>query len=160
MKYDNETEMKTYTLYEMTVLLKTGLWSGGEVEKLGYLGTAVPCATPAHGCGLTGIAVDHDTMVERCEVSASGAGCKLLISQYRPYAGAYVACIVTSTLSDRQTLLMQLSDTVAGKRDPYSFSHDLYKRNAFSLERRYKGNFSSMRSGEAHMPRKSKFFGR
>lgn len=51
MKYDNETEMKTYTLYEMTALLKTGLWSGGEVEKLGYLGTAVPCAPPAHGCG-------------------------------------------------------------------------------------------------------------
>ena len=160
MKYKNETEMKTYTLFEMTALLKAGLWSGGEVEKLGYLSTAVPCAPPAAGCGLAGIAVDHDTMVERCEVSASGDGCKLLISQYRPYAGAYVTCTVASTLSDRQTLLMCLSDTVAGKRDPYVWSHNLYKRNVFGLERRYARNHSSMRSGEVHMPRKSKFFGR
>lgn len=160
MKYGNETEMEIYTLYEMTALLKAGLWSGGEVEKLGYLGPPVPCAPPSRGCGLTGIAVDHDTMVERCEVSVSGGGCKLLISQYRPYAGAYVACVVKSTLSDRQALLMCLSDMVAGKRDPYVWSHNLYKRNAFGLERRYEGNHSSMRSGEAHMPRKSKFFGR
>lgn len=160
MKYENETEMKIYTLFEMTALLKAGLWSGGEVEKLGYLGPPVACAPPACGCGLTGIAVDHDTMVERCEVSVSGGGCKLLISQYRPYAGAYVACVVKSTLSDRQALLMCLADTVSGKRDPYVWSHNLYKRNVFGLERRYEGSHSSMRSGEVHMPRKSKFFGR
>lgn len=152
--------MEVYTLYEMTALLKAGIWSGGEVEKLGYLGPPVFCASPAYGCGLTGIAVDHDTMVERCEVLASGGGCKLLISQYCPYTGAYVACIVESALSDRLTLLAQLADTVAGKRDPYVWSHNLYKRNVFGLERRHGGSHSSMRSGEVHMPRKSKFFGR
>lgn len=160
MKYDNETEMEIYTLYEMTALLKTGLWSGGEVEKLGYLGTAVPCGLPAHGCGLTGIAVDHDTMVERCEVSASGNGCELLISQYRPYTGDFVACTVTSTLSDRQTLLMQLSDTVAGKRDPYVWSHNVYKTNIFAIGRRYGSGHTSLRTGSIDPPRKSKIFGR
>lgn len=160
MKYENETGMSTYTFFEMVALLKTGLWTGGEVEKLGYLGAAVPCELPACGCGLAGFAVGHDTMVERCDVSASGDGCKLLISRYRPYTGDYVACMVESAFSDRQALLMCLSDTLAGKRDPYVWSHNLYKRNGFGIERRYEGNHSSMRSGEIQMPRKSKFFGR
>ena len=34
--------MAIYSLHEMAGLLKTGLWQGGEVEKLGYIGTAVP----------------------------------------------------------------------------------------------------------------------
>ncbi|MCS3267183.1 DUF5456 family protein [Bacteroides fragilis] len=33
----------------MAGLLKTGLWQGGEVEKLGYIGTAVPHASPRTG---------------------------------------------------------------------------------------------------------------
>ena len=39
--------MAIYSLHEMAGLLKTGLWQGGEVEKLGYIGTAVPHASPA-----------------------------------------------------------------------------------------------------------------
>lgn len=38
--------MAIYSLHEMAGLLKTGLWQGGEVEKLGYIGTAVPHASP------------------------------------------------------------------------------------------------------------------
>lgn len=45
--------MAIYSLHEMAGLLKTGLWQGGEVEKLGYIGTAVPHASPAPACGLT-----------------------------------------------------------------------------------------------------------
>ena len=44
--------MAIYSLHEMAGLLKTGLWQGGEVEKLGYIGTAVPHASPAPACGL------------------------------------------------------------------------------------------------------------
>ena len=47
--------MAIYSLHEMAGLLKTGLWQGGEVEKLGYIGTAVPHASPAPACGLTGV---------------------------------------------------------------------------------------------------------
>ena len=42
--------MAIYSLHEMAGLLKTGLWQGGEVEKLGYIGTAVPHASPAPAC--------------------------------------------------------------------------------------------------------------
>ena len=66
--------MAIYSLHEMAGLLKTGLWQGGEVEKLGYIGTAVPHASPAPACGLTGVYISYDTMLERCEVSMQGAG--------------------------------------------------------------------------------------
>ena len=49
--------MAIYSLHEMAGLLKTGLWQGGEVEKLGYIGTAVPHASPAPACGLTGVMI-------------------------------------------------------------------------------------------------------
>lgn len=81
--------MAIYSLHEMAGLLKTGLWQGGEVEKLGYIGTAVPHASPAPACGLTGVYISYDTMLERCEVSMQGGGCELFISQYHPYTGTY-----------------------------------------------------------------------
>lgn len=74
--------MAIYSLHEMAGLLKTGLWQGGEVEKLGYIGTAVPHASPAPACGLTGVYISYDTMLERCEVSMQGGGCELFI--YNP----------------------------------------------------------------------------
>ena len=52
--------MAIYSLHEMAGLLKTGLWQGGEVEKLGYIGTAVPHASPAPACGLTGVCMYHN----------------------------------------------------------------------------------------------------
>lgn len=91
--------MAIYSLHEMAGLLKTGLWQGGEVEKLGYIGTAVPHASPAPACGLTGVYISYDTMLERCEVSMQGGGCELFISQYHPYTGTYMTYVLESNLS-------------------------------------------------------------
>ena len=93
--------MAIYSLHEMAGLLKTGLWQGGEVEKLGYIGTA-----------------------------------------------------------DRRLLLAKLEDILADRRNPYLWSHNLYKRNSFGIERRYDTGHSSMWGGRIAAPRQSKFFGR
>ena len=132
--------MAIYSLHEMAGLLKTGLWQGGEVEKLGYIGTAVPHASPAPACGLTGVYISYDTMLERCEVSMQGGGCELFISQYHPYTGTYMTYVLES--------------------NPYLWSHNLYKRNSFGIERRYDTGHSSMWGGRIAAPRQSKFFGR
>ena len=119
--------MAIYSLHEMAGLLKTGLWQGGEVEKLGYIGTAVPHASPAPACGLTGVYISYDTMLERCEVSMQGGGCELFISQYHPYTGTYMTYVLESNLSDRRLLLAKLEEILADRRNPYLWSHNLYK---------------------------------
>lgn len=152
--------MVVYSLYEMTGLLKMGLWQGGEVEKLGYIGTASICSYSAPDCGLSGYYVSYDTMLERCESSAQGNGCELLISQYQPYAGTYTTYQLKSNVANRELFLSELADIVIDKRNPYVWSHNIYKRNAFAIERRYTANNNSMRSGRIEVPRQSKIFGR
>ena len=125
--------MAIYSLHEMAGLLKTGLWQGGEVEKLGYIG---------------------------CEVSMQGGGCELFISQYHPYTGTYMTYVLESNLSDRRLLLAKLEEILADRRNPYLWSHNLYKRNSFGIERRYDTGHSSMWGGRIAVPRQSKFFGR
>ena len=129
-------------------------------EKLGYIGTAVPHASPAPACGLTGVYISYDTMLERCEVSMQGGGCELFISQYHPYTGTYMTYVLESNLSDRRLLLAKLEDILADRRNPYLWSHNLYKRNSFGIERRYDTGHSSMWGGRIAAPRQSKFFGR
>ena len=153
--------MDIYSLHEMAGLLKTGLWQGGEVDKLGYIGRAIPCSSRASAaCGLSGVYISYDTMLESCEVSGQGGGCELLISQYQPYTGTYMTYTLESHLSDRRLLLAKLEDILAGRRNPYLWSHNLYKRNSFGIERRYDTGHSSMRGGRITQPRQSRFFGR
>ena len=152
--------MDIYSLHEMVGLLKTDLWQGGEVEKLGYIGRAVPCSSPASACGLSGVYINYDTMLERCEASMQGGGCELFISQYQPYTGTYITYVLESNLSDRRLLLAKLEDVLADRRSPYLWSHNIYKRNIFSIDRNYQARYTSMRSGNIATPRQSKFFGR
>nr|WP_316932452.1 DUF5456 family protein [Bacteroides fragilis] len=49
---------------------------------------------------------------------------------------------------------------LADRRNPYLWSHNLYKRNSFGIERRYDTGHSSMWGGRIAVPRQSKFFGR
>ena len=152
--------MMTYSLYEMISLLRTGLWCGGEVDKLGYISRAERVSASVSGCGLSGIYISHDTMLESCELSGQGGGCELLISQYQPYVGTHVTYLLESTTSDRVLFLAKIADIVSGYRDPYMWSHNLYRRNSFGIERRYSTGHSSMWGGRIAGPRQSKFFGR
>lgn len=152
--------MAMYSLYEMVSLLRTGLWFGGEVDKLGYIGVAEPCSVSVSCCGLLGLYISHDTTLERCELSGQGGGCELLISQYQPYAGTYVTYLLESANSDRVLFLAQVADILSGYRDPFIWSHNLYKRNSFGIERRYGTGHSSMWGGRISGPRQSRFFGR
>lgn len=77
--------------------------------------------------------------------------------QYQPYTGTYAVYVLESAHSDRQSFLMQLTDIAAGKRAPYVWSHNLYKNNIFSIERRYGSDYSSMRSGRIGFPRRSNY---
>ena len=152
--------MMTYSLYEMISMLRTGLWQGGEVDRLGYIGRAELVSSSASGCGLLGVYISHDTTLESCELSAQGGGCELLISQYQPYTGTHVTYLLESATSDRVLFLAQVADVLSGYRDPYLWSHNLYKRNSFGIERRYGSGHSSMWGGRIGGPRQSKFFGR
>lgn len=152
--------MNIYSLHEMVGLLKAGLWRGGEVDKLGYIGTAVPCLSAAQACGLSGVYISYDTMLESCEVSMQGGGCELFMSQYHPYTGTYMTYVLESNLSDRTLLLAHLVDILTDQRSPYVWSHNIYKRNIFGINRSYQANYSSMRSGSIATPRRSNFFGR
>ena len=109
---------------------------------------------------LTGVYISYDTMLERCEVSMQGGGCELFISQYHPYTGTYMTYVLESNLSDRRLLLAKLEEILADRRNPYLWSHNLYKRNSFGIERRYDTGHSSMWGGRIAVPRQSKFFGR
>lgn len=152
--------MTKYSLYEMINLLRTGLWYGGEVDKLGYIGRAERVSTSVSGCGLSGIYISHDTTLESCEVSAQGGGCELLISQYQPYMGTNVIYLLESANPDRVLFCAQVADIVSGYREPYMWSHNLYKRNSFGIERRYGTGHNSMWGGKIAGPRQSRFFGR
>lgn len=152
--------MAMYSLYEMVSLLRTGLWCGGEVDKLGYIGEAECTSSSVSGCGLLGVHISHDMTLEICELSGQGGGCELLISQYQPYAGTYVTHILESANSDRVLFLAQVADILSGYRDPFIWSHNLYKRNSFGIERRYSTGHSSMWGGRIAGPRQSRFFGR
>lgn len=152
--------MITHSLYEMIHLLKTGLWQGGEVDKLGYIGGAVPYPEVSCNCGLRGLPMSYDTMLEGCELSSQGGGCELLLSQYQPYTGTYALYVLESNLSDRILLLAKLADILAGQRDAYVWSHSLNKRNVFGINRSYQASYSSMRGGSIATPRQSRFFGR
>jgi hypothetical protein len=87
-------------------------------------------------------------------------GCELFISQYQPYTGTYITYVLESNLSDRRLLLAKLEDILADRRSPYLWSHNIYKRNIFSIDRNYQARYTSMRSGNIATPRQSKFFGR
>lgn len=152
--------MTTRSLFEMIHLLKTGLWQGGEVDKLGYIGAAVAYPAVARDCGLQGIPMNHDTMLEGCELSSQGGGCELLLSQYQPYTGTYVLYMLESNLSDRILLLAKMADILSDQRDAYVWSHNLNKRNVFGINRNYRASYSSMRGGSIATPRQSRFFGR
>lgn len=75
-------------------------------------------ASPAPACGLTGVYISYDTMLERCEVSMQGGGCELFISQYHPYTGTYMTYVLESNLSDRRLLLAKLEEILADRRNP------------------------------------------
>lgn len=152
--------MDIYSLHKMVGLLKTGLWQGGEVDKLGYIGRPIPRPCSATACGVSGVYISYDTMLESCEVSMQGGGCELIISQYHPYTRAYMTYVLKSDLSDRRLFLAKLQDILADRRNPYVWSHNLYKRNSFGIERRYDTGHSSIRGGRIAEPRQSKFFGR
>lgn len=153
--------MDIYSLHKMAGLLKTGLWQGGEIDKLGYIGRAVlRSSSSVTACGLSGVYISYDTMLESCEVSMQGGGCELIISQYHPYTRTYMTYVLESNFSDRRLLLAKLQDILADRRNPYVWSHNLYKRNLFGIERRYDSGHSSIRGGRIAEPRQSRFFGR
>lgn len=152
--------MTTYSLYELAGMLKTGLWQGGEVEKLGYIGSPVSCAPSAKSYGLQGVYISYDTVLESCEGSAQGGGCELLISQYLPYTGTYALYKLESHLRDRGLLLSRLHDVLTDKRNPYVWSYNLSGNNVYAIKRRYGSTYSSIRGGAIATPRESKRFGR
>lgn len=139
--------MDTCSLYEMMVLVRAGLWPGGAVEKLGVVGAAVPWPSSASACGLTGVYVSYDAMVESCTFS-EGGGCRFVLSLYCPYAGTYSVYALESDLSGPDVFLAALADVMEDKRETYVWSHNINKRNIFALERRYGGEHSSVRSGK------------
>lgn len=152
--------MDVYSLHEMTGLLKTGLWQGGEVSKLGYIGTVISCRHFASGCGVLGIYISYDTMLERCIPSSQGGGCELVISQYQPYTGTFTTYALESNLADREVLLARLMEALADERAPYVWSHNINRRNIFGIDRKYGGLSNGMWTGNIATPRQSRMFGR
>lgn len=150
--------MELYSLHEMTGLLKTGLWKGGEVNKLGYIGAVVDCQPFASGCGMLGVYINYDTMLENCELSSQGGGCELVISQYQPYTGTYTTYMLESNLADREVLLSRLLEMTVDARSPYIWSHNINRRNIFGIDRKYGGSSSSMWLGNIATPRQSRMF--
>lgn len=83
--------MAIYSLHEMAGLLKTGLWQGGEVEKLGYIGTAVPML-PAPACGLMGVYISYDTMLRDAKSRCKAAGVNYSFHNTTLYRNLYDLC--------------------------------------------------------------------
>ncbi|MCC8171293.1 MAG: DUF5456 family protein [Parabacteroides sp.] len=152
--------MTAYSLYELAGMLKIGLWQGGEVEKVGYIGAPVSCTPTAKSYGLQGVYISYDTMLESCEGSAQGGGCELLISQYQPYTGTYALYKLESHLRDRDLLLSRLHAILTDQRNPYVWSYNLSESNVYAIKRRYGNTYSSIRGGAIATPRGSKRFGR
>lgn len=152
--------MKTYTLYEMVGLLRLGVWQGGMVEKLDYIGSAVCEQTDAVDCGWRGVYITVNAMMESCEVSDSGAGCTLRISLYDPYSGTFEIYSLETSVSGREWLASKIEDIAMGRREDYIWSHNIYKNNIYNIERRHTAQHSSMRSGSIDGPRQSKRFKR
>lgn len=156
---ETDNRMEVYSLHEMTGLLKTGLWMGGEVSNLGYIGPA-ECRPSASGCGMLGVYISYDTMLEKCVPSPQGGGCELLLSQYRPYTGTFATYVLESNVADREVFLSRLIEVLADARAPYLWSHNITRRNIFGIERRYGGLSSGMWMGNIATPRRSRLFGR
>lgn len=151
--------MMLYTLYEMSTLIKMGLWQGGEVETLGYMGEAT-ATNSGEQAGLCGVYIGYDTMIERCERSDQGSGCTLELSLYDPYESGYKRYLLESIITSREELIDKIEEIVLDRRAPYVWSHNIQGGNIYAIERRYSAQHTSMRSGAIDRPRRSKIFGR
>lgn len=152
--------MKTYTLYEMVGLLRLGGWHGGMVDKLDYISPVIAEPDSTSDCGVMGVYISYDAMLERCEVAADAKSCELSISLYDPYTGCYKIYTLCSSISDRDCLWSKLEEIVQDIRQAYVWSHNVNKTNIYHIERKYTADHSSMRSGSIGTPRRSKMFGR
>lgn len=144
----------------MVGLLRLGVWQGGMVEKLDYISPVITEQCGTSDCGVIGVSISYDAMLERCEVAADAKSCELSISLYDPYRGGYKICTLCTSISNKEYLWSKLEEVIQDIRQAYVWSHNINKNNIFHIERKYGSSYSSMRSGNIGSPRKSKIFGR
>lgn len=148
--------MENYTLYDMLTMVRLGCWTGGFVEKIGYAGRAVGDNNRNTICGVKGLYISPTVMIESIKPSENGEQL-FTVSCYDPHKGVFVIYVlpVSSVNADLSILtLMSIIEEVAVGRRVISNSNYHYR------ERRYKAEYSSLRSGSMSTPRESKIFKR
>ncbi len=148
--------MQNYTLKEMLGSLRLGLWSGGYIDGVGYLSGVSHSQPSSSGCGVLGISLWYDMMLE-----PSWNDSEVNISVYDIYAGGFMLYTMSFVSGiDIGAFKRKLIEIVEGQRKKMSWSHTIYKRNMYAIESRYSASHSSLRTGKVGGTRGSKFFGR
>lgn len=148
--------MQSYTLYDMLTMVRLGCWNGGFVEKIGYVGDTVEGNRHNTICGVMGLYISPTVMIESITVLENGRH-QFCVSYYDPYKDVFVIYMlpISSIKADLSILtLIDLIDEDEVLRRKISRSNYHYR------ERRYKAEYSSLRSGSMGTPRESKMFKR
>lgn len=148
--------MQNYTLYDMLGMVRLGCWNGGFVEKIGHVGRAVNDNSGNTIFGVKGLYLSPTVMIESIKPSENGEH-QFSVSYYDPYKSKFVIYVlpVSSIKADLSILtLMDIIENDEVLRRGMSSSNYHYR------ERRYKAEYSSLRSGSLSTPRESKIFKR
>lgn len=148
--------MNNYSLYDMLGLIKLGVWQGGEVETLGYVGRAVSCDSGVSENGLLGLYyLSYDVVILQNEYSEDG-GIDLILGLYLPYKRGFSKYKLRVNAVSQQELTNRLIKLIEGEPKRLVWSHNIYKKNPFRHQPKHSANYSSLRSGPIGTTRRNR----
>ena len=148
--------MNNYSLYDMLGLIKLGVWQGGEVDTLGYVGRAVSCDVEVSKDGVLGVYyLSYDVVILRNEYSEDG-GINLMLGLYHPYKRGFSKYKLRVDVVSEQELTNRLTKLIEGEPKRLVWSHNIYKKYPFRHERKYKAEYNSIRSGTIGTTRRNR----
>lgn len=146
----NFSEHKTYSLPEFVFWLKLGLWTGGNLEGLGYVSPAHKTPPTSNMCGLNGIYLNESVTLEKYE-AWSNTSLVLLFSVYEAYSGTYTCWEVSTNYVEdiESALFSSFNETTTKKGTTWKG----YAQDSIKSKRRYSGAHNSIRTGTILQPR-------
>ena len=148
--------MNNYSLYDMLGLIKLGVWSGGEVDVLGYVGRAVRCEDIESDGGVSCLYyLSYDVIVLKSSSGADGE-IKLTLGLYQPYERCLSRYTLNVNAVSEIELRKRLTNLVEGGQKSLVWSHNIYKKNPFHHESKYKAVYGSVRGGSIGTTRRNR----
>lgn len=145
--------MQNYSLYDMFGLIKLGVWQGGKIDTVGYVGRAVRCDSEVSKELLSGLYVSYDVIILQDNEVVDGV-VNLMLALYEPYQQGFRKFRLRIDVESSQELTNRLIKLIYAEPKRIVELDNRRDKSFFKYERKYIGDYTSMYSGRSATTRR------